>query len=491
MFEKDQQALYFGVTALENVFITEYMPSAKGEYVKVYLTALYYSQGAINPITVKGMAKMLEMQENDVEAALRYWERRSLMARVQEDPPTYKLFSIAQRMLTGQDLNHDVDKEYTDFAESVYAIFRDKRKVRPSEISLAYEWVQDLGLSKEAVFMLLNHMAMTGGIQFSFKRAQTLAVKMQEEKVKTFEDAERFLLYYGEIQKGTQNLVRRLGQKRLPTEDELILYRKWRRVYLFEEEGILSACALTTAGAQPTFKYLDGILTRIYKETNARTKEQVDKYLRQQDKESELVSEFLQVLGLRSTVSAVAPVYLDMAKSMPHSVIILAARECNKLGYHTLDKVQTLLLSWEEKHLKTQESVQIYLEKVSAQNNFLVKMFENCGYNGKPSVKDRELLSSWREEGFEDSVLLLAAEQAYAVQNSKMRYVAKVLSNWKNVRAFTLQEAKNQLLPQVNKDKPQGKRVSAQNYNQREYSQEELDRLSNMDDIMKEASKRQ
>ena len=44
MFELDQEARAFGVTALENRFILDYLPAAKGDYVRVYLWGLYACQ---------------------------------------------------------------------------------------------------------------------------------------------------------------------------------------------------------------------------------------------------------------------------------------------------------------------------------------------------------------------------------------------------------------------------------------------------------------
>ena len=40
MFEQDESMLRFGVTPVENLFIQEYLPAARGDYVKVYLYAL-------------------------------------------------------------------------------------------------------------------------------------------------------------------------------------------------------------------------------------------------------------------------------------------------------------------------------------------------------------------------------------------------------------------------------------------------------------------
>ena len=43
MFDRDGQAVYFGVTPVENIFLTEFLPAAKGDYVKVYLLGLFQS----------------------------------------------------------------------------------------------------------------------------------------------------------------------------------------------------------------------------------------------------------------------------------------------------------------------------------------------------------------------------------------------------------------------------------------------------------------
>ena len=43
MFHQDESMLRYGVTALDNLFLTDYLPSARGDYVKVYLYVLFLS----------------------------------------------------------------------------------------------------------------------------------------------------------------------------------------------------------------------------------------------------------------------------------------------------------------------------------------------------------------------------------------------------------------------------------------------------------------
>lgn len=487
MFEQDTQALYFGVTPLENLFLSEYMPGAKGDYVKVYLMGLYHSQRPDEHIGVPELARELDMSESDVEAAMRYWERRGLVALIKDEPPRYRYYCVAQRVLTGQDQAVRPDEKYVEFAESVYALFGDRRKVRPPEIALAYEWVQDVGLTPEVVLMLLNHMLMTAGAQFSFKRAQTTAVKMKEAGVATCEDAESFLRFAGETEKGAQAVLRRMGKRRAPGEDELALYKKWRQEWTFAPEAILSACAAMTAG-DPSFKYLDGILERLHTDSAARTGAQVENTLRREEDESARVRSFKDALGIKATLPAILPVYRAMAQKMPPDVILLAAGECGRAGVHTLDSVQRLLDGWTEKGLITLSAAQEYVRRLREQNLFLQKLYDLCGHTGRPAAADREMLEAWRQKGAQDALILYAAGRAASAEGAKMRYINKVLESWLSEGIRTPDEARARDKTPLPRAAAPGKTVSAQRYAQREYTDEELEKAAGTDELLREAS---
>ena len=140
MFEQDESMLRFGVTPVENLFIQEYLPAARGDYVKVYLYALYTSAHPKKELSAAEIAQELGMPQSDVEGALRYWERRHLLVRLTDNPPAYQMKSPAQLLLSGE-AGMEADSAFVAFSEDIYALFGDRRKVRPSEIAQAYEWV--------------------------------------------------------------------------------------------------------------------------------------------------------------------------------------------------------------------------------------------------------------------------------------------------------------------------------------------------------------
>lgn len=72
--------IFLDTTRVENLFINEYLPDAPGDYVKVYLLALMYAKYE-EEIDSSVMARMLGMEEFEVEEAWAYWEASGLVKR--------------------------------------------------------------------------------------------------------------------------------------------------------------------------------------------------------------------------------------------------------------------------------------------------------------------------------------------------------------------------------------------------------------------------
>ena len=82
-------------TRVENLFISEYLPDAPGDYVKVFLFGLMYAQFELNQDWGE-IAKQLGLSIDEVEEAWVYWETRGLVRIVRErDQNNEEVCSIA------------------------------------------------------------------------------------------------------------------------------------------------------------------------------------------------------------------------------------------------------------------------------------------------------------------------------------------------------------------------------------------------------------
>ena len=201
------------------------MLNANGDFVKVYIYGLlqcHYPQAATS---FEKMAEELGMQEADVLKAFRYWERKGLVRRVSDKPPVFRYVNIKQQAMMGG--LGTSDPAYEAFAESIYTLFGNERAIHGKEMAQCYEWVEDLGLPPEVVIMLMQHMIAVKGKHFTLKSAEKLAVQLAEMNVSTIEDAEHALGLERSVWEGSRKILRRMGKRRDPSDDEMNLYRKW------------------------------------------------------------------------------------------------------------------------------------------------------------------------------------------------------------------------------------------------------------------------
>ena len=489
LFEADKAGVLWDAVSLSNAFICEYMPSAPENYVKVYLYGLMYVRypAFAENVTAASLARELGMAESDIMSAYQYWERCRLVARTKDNPPRFTYLNVQQAVMGRQAA--PADEAYMQFAQALYAIFGDKRKLHGGETQLCYEWVEQLGLPREVVLMLVQHLATTRGVNFSFKDAQKLAVELTERHIITLEDAEQFFARSQSAWDGTQRVLRRISKFRAPTVDEIDLYLKWTKEWGFAPKAVEAACAEMTGG-DPSFKYLDSILRGIHDRAGRKqtTADQLTHQLDKEKSEADRIREVLRAAGLSANANqdTVREVYRNMLTQLPHETIVLAAREISrKKKTQSLDKLTELVEAWSMKGLTTVQEVEGYLGQVKEQNDCLRNLFTRMGWGSLPTPRDRELLVKWRGEwGFTDELLNQAAEYS-AGKNAPMAFMDKVLDNYRVGGVVTVDAAQadhqkhSEQYQAKDSGAPRpGKTVSEQRYEQREYDPAKVNALT-------------
>ncbi len=482
LFGFDGQYAMFDATPVTNQFILEYMPTARGEFVKVYLYGLMQCYHPTGDMTLEQVSHDLNISMEDVLAAYRHWERRGLVRRVSDNPPQYQYVNVYQQFLTREAAPRDL--AYEDFAESLYAAFGEDRRLHGGETTLAYEWVEDLGLPQEVVLMLINYMIANHGKHFNFATAQKKAVELAEAHVQTIEEAEELLSRDKRLEEGLKRVLRRLGRRRTPSEDERALYTKWVKEWGYTPDAIEAACAETVNG-EPTMKYLDGILKGMRERAGGAmtSATQVEK-LRQGEREQYApLKALLRVMNLQGVTinEGTLDTYRQMRELYPDDIILMAGRACAKVGGDLADVLTTLKV-WQKKGFQTSAQVQTSLDQVEKQNSFLGALYDLWGRNVRPSAGDRALLTRWQEEwGYNEEMILFCA--AYAREAEKpMPYLDKLLGAYHAQgvttpdqveaarAAFAEKNAAAQTtVPQGAAPRKPGKVVREQQYTQRAY----------------------
>ena len=470
-FAFDGHYAMFDATPVDNQFIMDCVPMAKGDYVRVYLYGL---MGCYHPeidLDISRMSHDLDLPEEEIKKAYRYWERRGLVRRVSDTPPAWQYVHGREKSLAG---SQPADPEYEAFAEALYGVFDNDRRLHGKEIQTCYEWVEDLKLPMEAVIMLLKHMARIKGKNFTIQSAGKVALEMAEEQVSTLEEAEAFLSRDQQIWEGVRRVLRKLGKKGMPSEAQTELYRKWIREWRFTPEAVEAACAETAKG-EPNMGYLDGILKNVRQE--ASSAETID---------LKLFSEIQEQGGkLKETISRLGGgmteenrhILMKLENEYSPEVLRIGVREC-AAGHRNIEELEKLLEAWRKRGLYTETEVEAYVAEFHRQNELLRQLREKWNGN-EPRIGEtsRKMAARWETElGFSEEMILKTAEYANEAK-APMAYLDKLLTSFHEKGIRTPEEAEQERrkarAEHTETQTGNGTRtVNAQQYSQREYEEE-------------------
>ncbi len=492
----------FDVTPVENLFIEEYMLRASGDFVKVYIYGLRLCYHPVEGATVPTIARALGMEEKTVLEAFIYWERVGVLRRVADNPPAYSFFNLKQAMLNRKP-EGDIPKADRDFNIALQDLFG-TRLLQAQDYERVYKIIEELGMAPEVVLLLVKHCIECSGrgTAVTFASIEKEATRWAKVGALNLRAAEDHLRTLSASYEGARNVLRQLGMRRAPTVAEEALFSKWTRDWGLPLDVILSSCAETTRIAQPNFAYLNKVLENLRKK-NITSQQELESARQAREEAMRPVREVLDALGAKgvSPTEDLAALYASwLQMGFSHEAVLRAARTALRAGKSRFEDVSQQLSEWKKRGLLAPQDIDAFLARDRAEKRLLRAVFEAAGIGREPAAEDKRLAGQWREKGYAEPVVLVAAESA---RNAKdpMRYIDHVLETWSSRGIRTAEaaraerekwaaEKKNAAAAPQQAPAPQGmgrpsKEVGAHRFAQRTYTDEELDALlfSDEDDL--------
>ena len=157
---------YLQETAVENIFLNEYMPDAPDSFVKVYLLALMYAGMEETGSIESEIAKTLRVPVSEVSKALDYWSRSGVIRKTADGIT----FLSLREQLYG---SHNEDVITPDASrrlmndEKISAMFSDieqltKEFLQPTAMQQVLSWMTDYDASCELITEAYRYCAGLG-----------------------------------------------------------------------------------------------------------------------------------------------------------------------------------------------------------------------------------------------------------------------------------------------------------------------------------------
>ena len=274
--ENSDLSSLFSNTLIPDIFFSEYLSEASGDFIKVYLYMLFLSKYD-KDIKINDLSKKLVLPVKTIQDAVKYWEDKCLITKKNtgyivnsiQEIELHKLYK-PKTALSAEQLQKSAENQKRakaiDFINNKYFSGLMPTTWYP-EIEL---WFKKYGFDEEVMIALFGYCFDMSALHKNY--VQAVAEAWNKNNIKNFNDLD---LYYEKQEKLkiiAKTISKKLGLSRSLTQYEYAYIEKWVIDYGYSLDIIEIALKKTTSKANPNFDYLDKLLSdwhdRGFKNTN-------------------------------------------------------------------------------------------------------------------------------------------------------------------------------------------------------------------------------
>ena len=256
-------------TKVENMFINEYMISAPGDFVKIYLVALMYAD-LNKEIDDEKLSKITGIDIDDIARCWKYWEDLKIISRDKGEIVFNSLKEGMYGLKKKAKVNTESKENYSQESlqilvnSDIKAMYESIEKIlgRPmtgTESDMVLEWIDVYGATIEVIIFAFKYCyeRKKDNIRYISKVVQGWTGR----GLKTVSQVEEFIESMDQRYYQYKRVMKALGfTNRNVSEVEKEIMDRW-----FDEEGfsigqVLEACKKTSGISNPNFNYLNSVL---------------------------------------------------------------------------------------------------------------------------------------------------------------------------------------------------------------------------------------
>lgn len=280
--EQNDLPMLFSSTELPDVFFTEYLSQASGDYIKIYLYIVFLSKYG-KDVKINDLSKKLNIDFKTIQEGIKYWEDNGVITKKNtgyiinnlQEIELHKLYK-PKVALSSESLKQTAQNQYRAKAiENINNLFF-QGIMSPSWYSDIDLWFKKYSFDEEVMIALFQYCYNRSALHRNY--IQTVAEAWFKSNVKTFSDLDSLFEKQEKLNTLYKSIGKKLGYTRALTEYEKGYIEKWTIEYGFNLNIIEIALKKTTAKTNPNFDYLDKLLSD-WHDRGFKTVEEIENFL--------------------------------------------------------------------------------------------------------------------------------------------------------------------------------------------------------------------
>ena len=286
--EQNEKPLLFSSTMIPDIFFSEHLSELPGDYLKIYLYMIFLSKYG-KDIKLADLSKKLNIPLKTINDGMKFLEEHNLITK---KTTGYIIIDLQEATL------HNLyTPNLTMSKERVEETAKNKSKAKAIEhINNMYfqgimgpSWYNDIDLwFRKYCF---DEQVMIALFDYCYKRSalhrnyiQTVAEAWSTNKVQTWSDLDSYYQQQENLNKIKKSIAKKLGKYNGLTQYEEAYIENWISNFGYDMNIIEIALKRTTFKQNPTFEYINNIITD-WHDRNLKTPSEINAFLEQRKKQ--------------------------------------------------------------------------------------------------------------------------------------------------------------------------------------------------------------
>lgn len=263
--EQNDISMIFSSTNISDVFFTEYLSQANGDFVKVYLYILFLSKYN-KDIKLNDLSKKLALPLKTIQDALKYWEDLEIITKkntgyILNNLQEIELHKLYKPKLSSSKEDLEKNLENQSRAKAIDTINNSffQGIMSPSWYNDIDLWFKKYNFDEQVMIALFRYCFERSAMNRPY--IQTVADAWYNNNIKNFSDLDLYYQKREKLNTFKKSISKKLGLNRMLTQYEDSYIEKWVVDYEFPIDVIELALRKTTSKSNPSFDYINKILT--------------------------------------------------------------------------------------------------------------------------------------------------------------------------------------------------------------------------------------
>lgn len=422
---------------IDNAFVTDFMPFAPENYVKVYLYGLKLACfGGVGDIETE-IAGKLNLEPGLVSEAFSYWANEGLVNILSTSPVAVEYLAVNKGTLA---LRKFSKTKYKDFNDQLHAMLP-SRNILPNEYNEYYSIMEAMHIEPEAMLAIIAYCIRLKGQDVGYPYILAVARNLARQGCLTYDRVNEQLSEFDLYDKDVAAVLHSLGSKKAPAIEDKRMFAKWTKTLGFPTETVVQVAKSVKRGGMDR---LDALLVKYY-ENHLFSMAEIDEFNRNRDRLYSLTKEINKRIGVYyEQLDFIIETYVTrwLGYGFTDETLLTIAEYCFRCNIRTLEGYNATVEKFYKQGLITADDIGEFLGEAVRRDADIRETLEKAGVTRPVTSRDRDSYRTWTYSWKMDRDVVLYAASLAAGNASPVSYMNAILGGWHNAGVTSLEGAK-------------------------------------------------